>query len=144
MPPRHLPFALILCRHSEFPAFLWLTSLPLRASSSSPHIAVINHLALISIPASRESGVLSCVWKNPQAELPRTRQRFYRAMGSLRGACLHIPRGREGAREKRATARWGVCKATTGASPRNPQLAIIQTKPNFKPLQNQDFCRNAA
>ena len=23
VPPRHLPFALILCRHSEFPPFLW-------------------------------------------------------------------------------------------------------------------------
>ena len=60
-------------------------------------------------------------------------------MGSLRGACLHIPRGREGVREKRATARWGVCNATTGASPRNPQLAIFQTKPNFKPLQIDIF-----
>lgn len=39
VPPRHLPFALILCRHSEFPTFLWLTSLTLRAASSSPHIA---------------------------------------------------------------------------------------------------------
>lgn len=26
VPPRHLPFALILCRHSEFPPFLWLTT----------------------------------------------------------------------------------------------------------------------
>ena len=44
VPPRHLPFALILCRHSEFPAFLWLTSLPLRATSSSPHIATSDPL----------------------------------------------------------------------------------------------------
>lgn len=49
MPPRHLPFALILCRHSEFPPFLWLTSLPLRAASSSPHIAIVIHLALINL-----------------------------------------------------------------------------------------------
>nr|DAU97232.1 MAG TPA: hypothetical protein [Caudoviricetes sp.] len=58
MPPRHLLFALILCRHSEFPAFLWLTSLPLRATSSSPHIAVVQPLDLISVPASRESGAV--------------------------------------------------------------------------------------
>ena len=40
VPPRHLPFALILCRHSEFPPFLWLTHLryaPHRHHRTSPH-----------------------------------------------------------------------------------------------------------
>lgn len=39
VPPRHLPFALILCRHSEFPPFLWLTHLryaPHRHHRTSP------------------------------------------------------------------------------------------------------------
>ena len=60
VPPRHLLFALILCRHSEFPAFLWLTSLPLRAASSSPHIAVVQPLDLL-VSASRESGAVAKV-----------------------------------------------------------------------------------
>ena len=33
------------------------------------------------------------------------------------GAALHITRGRGGREKKQASARWGVCKATTGASP---------------------------
>ena len=60
VPPRHLLFALILCRHSEFPAFLWLTSLPLRAASSSPHIAIVYPLDLL-VSASRESGAVAKV-----------------------------------------------------------------------------------
>lgn len=57
------------------------------------------------------------------------------------GAFLHIPQGREGAREKRATARWGVCKAPTGASPRNPQLPHSSVVPSRNPLQIRDICR---
>lgn len=41
VPTRHLPFALILCRHSEFPPFLWLTHLryaPHRHHRTSPSL----------------------------------------------------------------------------------------------------------
>lgn len=141
MPPRHLPFALILMQALRLPSVPLADHLryaPHRHHRTSPSLPP---LALICISASRESGVLSYAWKNPQAELPRTRQRFYRASGSLRGGVLHIPRGREGARRKQATARWGVCKATTGASPRNPQLPHSSVVPSRNPLQIARFCR---
>ncbi len=73
---------------------------------------------------------------NPRAEFPRTRQRFYRAME----VALRIPRGREGARTKRASARWGVCKAPTGASPRTPQTSAAQPFCIGNPLQTGKFC----
>lgn len=38
-------------------------------------------------------------------------------------------------------ARWGVCKAPTGASPRNPQTSAAQPFRICNPLQNRDFCR---
>ena len=37
MPPRHLPFALILCRHSEFPPFLRLTTFVTRRIVITAH-----------------------------------------------------------------------------------------------------------
>lgn len=140
MPTRHLLFAVILCRHSEFPAFLWLTSLPLRAASSSPHIAVVQPLDLISVSASRESGAVAKV-NFHVAEIDLRGSDFTAHRGRSVGAFLHIPRGREGAREKRATARWGVCKATTGASPRNPQLPHSSVVPSRNPLQIREICR---
>lgn len=48
VPPRHLPFALILCRHSEFPPFLWLTTSATRNIVITAH-RHINHLALINL-----------------------------------------------------------------------------------------------
>ena len=128
MPPRHLPFALILCRHSEFSPFLWLTSLPLRAASSSPHIAVVQPLDLIA-SASRESGAVAKV-NFHVAEIRPSRQRFdfrpllaalgiaetafrsalvctasYRAMGSLLGGVSAYSEG----------ARWGKGKTSVSA-----------------------------
>lgn len=140
MPTRHLLFALILCRHSEFPAFLWLTSLPLHAASSSPHIAVVYPIDLL-VSASRESGVLSQRSISTLRKFDLHGSDFTAQWGRSVGACLHIPRGREGAREKRASARWGVCKAPTGASPRNPQLPHSSVVPSRNPLQIARFCR---
>ena len=125
MPPRHLLFALILCRHSEFPAFLWLTSLPLRATSSSPHIAVVQPLDLISVSASRESGTVAKV-KFPHcgnltftaAILPRN--------GSLRGGCFCIFREGERGRGKNEHQRGGGC-----AKPLRGQAPVPPPTPSF-------------
>lgn len=135
MPTRHLLFALTLCRHSEFPAFLWLTSLSLRATSSSPHIAVVQPLDLTA-SASRVSGAVVS---------EEIRKRNFHAHGSDFTAqwvgFLHIARGGEGREKKRASARWGVCKAPTGASPRNPQTSAAQPSCICNPLQIEEFCR---
>ena len=113
-------------------------------TSATRHIVITAHrhvqpLDLISVSASRESGAVVC------AEI---RKRNFHAHGSdftaqwgrSVGAALHIARGSEGAREKRAAARWGVCKAPTGASPRNPQTSAAQPFCIGNPLQTGTFC----
>ena len=54
---------------------------------------------------------------------------------------LHIARGRGGREEKRASARWGVSVATTGASPRPPELPHSSVVTSRNPLQIEEFCR---
>lgn len=109
-------------------------------TSVTRHIVITAHrhiqpLDLIGVSASRESGAVVCV---------PIRERNFHAHGSdftaQWGAALHIPRGREGARAKRASARWGVCKAPTGASPRNPQTSAAQPFCIGNPLQTGRFC----
>lgn len=99
---------------------------PCRAASSSPHIAVIQPLALINPRRGRAVAVVRVNF--PRMEICPSQQRFYRAM-------VHIPQGVKGRRAKRSAGRWGVHKATTGASPRNPQLAHSSLVSNFNPLQ---------
>ena len=139
MPPRHLLFALILCRHSEFPPFLWLTHLryaPHRHHRTSPSFIPSTCLYLRQGRAVLSQRSISTLRKFDLHGSDFTAQ-----WGRSVGAFLHIPRGREGAREKRASARWGVCKATTGASPRNPQLPHSSVVPSRNPLQIARFCR---
>lgn len=109
-------------------------------TSVTRHIVITAHrhiqpLDLIGVSASRESGAVVCV---------PFRERNFHAHGSdftaQWGAALHIPRGQEGARAKRASARWGVCKAPTGASPRNPQTSAAQPFCIGNPLQTGRFC----
>ena len=114
-------------------------------TSATRHIVITAHrhiqpLDLIGVSASRESGAVVC------AEIRKRNSHahgsdFTAHRGRSVGVFLHIPRGREGARRKRATARWGVCKATTGASPRNPQLPHSSVVPSRNPLQIARFCR---
>ena len=112
-------------------ALVYLRYAPHRHHRPSPH----QPLDLIGVSASRESGAVVCV---------PIRERNFHAHGSdftaQWGAALHIPRGREGARAKRASARWGVCKAPTGASPRNPQTSAAQPFCIGNPLQTGKFC----
>ena len=138
VPPRHLPFALILCRHSEFPPFLWLTHFryaPHRHHRTSPSFIPSTCLYLRQGRTVLSRRSISTLRKLTftAAILPR--------IGVAPWGLLHIPRGREGAREKRASARWGVCKAPTGASPRNPQLPHSSVVPSRNPLQIARFCR---
>ena len=113
-------------------------------TSATRHIVITAHrhiqpLDLIGVSASRESGAVVC------AEIRKRNSHahgsdFTAHRGRSVGVFLHIPRGREGAREKRASARWGVCKATTGASPRNPQTSAAQPFCIGNPLQTARFC----
>lgn len=139
VPPRHLPFALILCRHSEFPPFLWLTHFryaPHRHHRTSPSFIPSTCLYLRQGRTVLSQRSISTLRKFDLHGSDLTAQ-----WGRSVGAFLHIPRGREGTREKRASARWGVCKAPTGASPRNPQTAASQPFSICNPLQNRIFCR---
>ncbi len=85
-----------------------------------------------------------CVKGERCCRMRSNRERNFHAHGSdftaQWGAALHIPRGREGARAKRASARWGVCKAPTGASPRTPQTSAAQPFCIGNPLQTGRFC----
>ena len=124
MPTRHLPFALILCRHSEFPPFLWLTSLPLRATSSSPHIAVINPLALISIPASRESGVLSQRSISTLRKFDLRGSDFTAQWGrSVGGFCI-FRGGARGERKNDVQRGGGCAKPLRGQAPVTPKRLL--------------------
>ena len=58
-----------------------------------------------------------------------------RELGVVSRSSRAPPDGGEGGSRKEAAGRWGVCKATTGASPRNPQLAHSSLVSNFNPLQ---------
>ncbi len=48
---------------------------------------------------------------------------------------LHIAQGSERGARKTSAGRWGVLEATTGASPRNPQYAVLQRFHFGNPLQ---------
>lgn len=102
--------------HSFSPPFLWLQSPPLRTGSSSPHIASFNP----DKSGERCSRALSKstlrILTRTAAILPRNRLGLARSVGVR----LHITLGAERSERKRCSARWGVCDATTGASPRKP------------------------
>lgn len=101
VPPRHLPFALILCRHSEFPPFLWLTHLryaPHRHHRTSPSFIPSTCLYLRQGRAVLSQRSISTLRKFDLHGSDFTAHR-----GRSVGVFLHIPRGREGARRKQAT-----------------------------------------
>ena len=108
VPPRHLPFALILCRHSEFPAFLWLTSLPLRAAPSSPHIAIVIHLALINL----HRGKAECCRKG---QFPRCGNLTFTA--AILPPVLHIAVGRKRVGAKTRFSAVGGVQCHYGGKP---------------------------
>ena len=131
MPTRHLLFALILCRHSEFPAFLWLTSLPLRAASSSPHIAVVQPLDLISVSASRESGAVAKV-------------NFHVAEIDLRGSdftarSAYSARAKKGRSENEREGGGGCAKPLRGQAPVTPNSLILRSFHLATRYKSQDF-----
>jgi len=126
VPPRHLPFALILCRHSEFPPFLWLTSLPLRAASSSPHIAIVIHLALINL----RRGKAECCRKG---QFPRCGNLTFTAailprIGVAPWGRFCIFREGERGRGKNERQRGGGCaKPLRGQAPVTPNSLILRS-----------------
>ena len=138
VPTRHLPFALILCRHYEFPPFLWLTYLryaPHRHHRTSPHQSPrLDKSAPRKSERCRKGQFPRCGNLTfTAAILPRNRVAPW--------GCFCIFREGERGQDENKRARWGVCKATTGASPRNPQLPHSSVVPSRNPLQIRGFCR---
>ncbi len=109
-------------------------------TSATRHIVITAHrhiqpLDLIGVSASRESGAVVCV---------EIRKRNFHAHGSdftAQWGRLCIFRGGERGRGQNERQRGGgVCKAPTGASPRNPQTSAAQPFCIGNPLQTGKFC----
>ena len=139
MPTRHLLFALILCRHSEFPPLLWLTSLPLRAESSSPHIAVVHPLALISVSASRESGVLSQRSISTLRKFDLYSSDFTAHRGRSVGAFCIFREGERGQDENKRQRGGGCAKPLRGQAPVTPNSLILRSFHLATRYKSQDF-----
>lgn len=110
---------------------------PSATSTSVTRKSVITALCRCNVQGQRGG----CRAKFGECQIFYARQRFYRAMGSLRGGVSAYSEGSEGASQKRASARWGVCKATTGASPRTPELPHSSVVTSRNPLQIERICR---
>lgn len=125
VPPRHLPFALILCRHSEFPPFLWLTHLryaPHRHHRTSPSFIPSTCLYLRQGRTVLSQRSISTLRKFDLHGSDLTAQ-----WGRSVGAFLHIPRGREG-RGKNERQRGGGCaKPLRGQAPVTPNSLILRS-----------------
>lgn len=124
MPPRHLPFALILCRHSEFPAFLWLTHLRYAPHRRTAH-RHINHLALIN--QRRGKAVLSQRSISTLRKFDLHGSDFTAQWCRSVGAFLHIPRGREGTRKNELQRGGGCAKPLRGQAPVTPNSLILRS-----------------
>ena len=141
MPTRHLLFALILCRHSEFPAFLWLTTSATRRIVITAHRRHSPPRLDKYIRIEGERSAVVCVEKSASGTSTHTAAILPRIEVAPWGRFCIFREGERGQDENKRQRGGGCAKPLRGQAPVTPQTSAAQPFRIVNPLQNRDFCR---